>query len=109
MRRSWPGQLIPGYEHYTVQSWPALMHTSPATGHFLLVAFRLVGALNIAVGLPLAVIAVTAFRTRQRWAWQTLLTANTLALGAPITYDVTTGAIGPFELLEWVALAAGQP
>lgn len=101
-----PGQLIPGYEHYTGHSWPALMHTSPATAHFILVAFRLVGALNIAVGLPLAVITLTAFRARQRWAWWTLLAANTIALGAPITYDLTTGAIGPFELLEWVLLAA---
>ncbi len=58
MPRSWPGvrallfpgQLIPGYEHCTGHSWPAL------------------------------------------WA--------------PITYDLTTGAIGPFELLEWVLLAA---
>jgi hypothetical protein len=101
-----PGQLIPGYEHYAGHSWTALMHTSPATGHFILVAFRLVGALNVAVGLPLSVIALTAFRARQRWAWWTLLTANAIALGAPITYDLTTGAIGPFELLEWVLLAA---
>ncbi len=101
-----PGQLIPGYEHYTGHRWPALMHISPATGHFILVAFRLVGALNIAVGMPLSVIALTAFRARHRWAWWTLLTANTIALGAPITYDLTTGAIGPFELLEWILLAA---
>jgi len=56
-----PGQLIPGDEHYTGRSWPALMHASPATGHFIHVAFRLVGALNVAVGLPLGVIALTAF------------------------------------------------
>jgi hypothetical protein len=37
------------------------MHTSPATGHFILVAFRLVAALNVAVGLPLGVIALTTF------------------------------------------------
>jgi hypothetical protein len=101
-----PGQLTAGYEHYTGHSWSALMHTSPATGHFNLVAFRLVGALNIAVGLPLIVIALTAFRAQQRWAWWTLLAANTIAFAAPITYDLTTGAIGPFELLEWVLLAA---
>jgi hypothetical protein len=106
LRVSSPGQLIPGYEHYTGHSWPALMHTSPATGHFILVGFRLVGALNVAVGLPLSVIALTAFRARQRWAWWTLLTANAFALGAPITYDLTTGAIGPFGLLEWLLLAA---
>jgi hypothetical protein len=64
-----PGQLIPGYEHYASHRWPALMHTSSATGHFILVAFRLVAALNVAVGLPLSVIALTTFRARQRWAW----------------------------------------
>jgi hypothetical protein len=30
------------------------MHTSPATGHFILAAFCLVGALNVTVGLPSA-------------------------------------------------------
>jgi len=92
-----PGQLIPGYEHYTGYSWPALMHTSPATGHFILAGFCLVGALNVAVGLPLSVIALTAFRARQRWAWWTLLTANAIGLGAPIICDLTTGAIGPLR------------
>jgi hypothetical protein len=101
-----PDQLIPGYEHYTSQGWSALMHTSPATGDFILVMFRLVGALNIAAALPLIVLALTAFLARQRWAWWTLLTANTIAFGAPITYDFTTGAIGFFEKLEWVALAS---
>jgi hypothetical protein len=56
--------------------------------------------------LPLSVLALTAFRARQRWAWWTLLTANTIAFVAPITYDVTTGAIGFFEMLEWAALAS---
>jgi hypothetical protein len=101
-----PDQLIPGYEHFSRQNWTALMHTSPATGDFILVMFRLVGALNIAAALPLCVLALTAFRARQRWAWWTLVTANTIAFGAPITYDFTTGAIGFFEMLEWVALAS---
>jgi hypothetical protein len=70
---------------------------TPATGHVILVAFGLVGALNVAVGLPLTVIALTAFRARQRWAWWTVLTASTIALGAPISNDLTTGAIGPFR------------
>jgi hypothetical protein len=35
------------------------MHTSPATGHFILAAFCLVGALNVTVGLPLSVITLT--------------------------------------------------
>ena len=81
MPRSWPGVC----SRYTGQSWPALMHTSPATGNFILLVFRLVGALNIAIALPLSVLALTAFRARQRWAWWTLLTANTTPFVAPIT------------------------
>ncbi|MGY1617085.1 hypothetical protein ACI797_10105 [Geodermatophilus sp. SYSU D00691] len=95
-----PRQLVPGFEHFTGRSWPQLRETDPGTGAFLLLAFRLVGALNIAAALPLAAIALTGYRDRQRWAWWTLRLGHTTLLGAPITYDRTTGAIGVFERLE---------
>jgi hypothetical protein len=47
-------------------------------------------------------IAITAFRRCSRWAWWTLLAGYTIALGAPIVYDQATGAIGVFEVGEWV-------
>jgi hypothetical protein len=53
----------------------------------------------------LIVIAVTAFRTCYRWAWWTLAAGYTIALGAPIIYDQTTGAIGVFEVGEWIVPA----
>lgn len=59
--------------------------TPRLTGRLILVAFRLAGALNVGVGLPLRLIALTVSRARQRWAWWTLLTANAIAPGRPWT------------------------
>jgi hypothetical protein len=101
-----PQLLIPGFEQYTGRSWLELTQVSPDTASFMLLAFRLIGALNVAAALPLIMIAVTAFRRCYRWAWWTLLAGYTIALGAPILYDQTTGAIGLFEVGEWVVLAA---
>jgi hypothetical protein len=98
--------LVPGYEQYTGLSWAALTQDAPEIASFLLLVFRLVGALNVAAALPLIAIALTAFRAQQRWAWWTLLVGNTVALGAPMTYDQLTGAIGVFEVGEWVVLGA---
>jgi hypothetical protein len=101
-----PHQMTPGYEAYTGQSWTELTQQAPADAAYILVLIRLVGALNIATATPLLLITLTAFRGRQRWAWWTLLAGNTISFAAPITYDLTTGAIGVFEILEWVLLAA---
>jgi hypothetical protein len=51
-------------------------------------------------------IAVTAFRRGDGWAWWALLVGNTIALGSAMTYDQTVNVIGPFELSEYVGLAA---
>jgi hypothetical protein len=56
-------------------------------------------------GLLGSVIAATAFRRGERWAWWALLVGNTVALGSAITYDRTVNAIGPFELTEYLGLA----
>ena len=101
-----PHQLVAGYEHYTNRPWAQLTETSPDVASFILATFRLVGALNVAAAIPAIAIALTAFRARQRWAWWTLLAANSVAFAAPMLYDQVTGAIGPFEALEYVALAA---
>ncbi len=78
----------------------------PNTAYQLVAAARRRSALNVAAALPLIVIALTAFRAQQRWAWWTLLVGNTVALGAPMAYDQVTGAIGIFEVGEWVVLGA---
>jgi hypothetical protein len=51
------------------------------------------------------VIAVTAFRRGEVWAWWALLVGNTIALLSGMRYDWIVNAIGPFELTEYVGLA----
>jgi hypothetical protein len=87
-----PQLLIPGFERYTGRSWLELTRVSPHTARFILLAFRLIGALNVAAALPLIVIAITALRRCSRWAWWTLFVGNTIANGAPIMYDQATGS-----------------
>ena len=74
-----PGQLIPAMSTTRLQLACANAHLA---GHRSLHPRCLLPgcALNVAVGLPLSVITLTAFRARQRWAWWTLLTANAIAL-----------------------------
>jgi hypothetical protein len=98
--------LAAGYEGFTGGSWSELVGDSPQTAGFMFVLFRVYGAYNAAVGLLTIAIAWTAFRRGERWAWWALLVGNTLAYGGAMTYDRVVGAIGPFELLEYVGLAA---
>jgi hypothetical protein len=72
----------------------------------MVVLFRVYGAYIVAFGLLAIAITMTAFRQGERWAWWMLLVANTLAYGAAMIYDRTVGAIGPFEMSEYVGLAA---
>jgi hypothetical protein len=39
-------------------------------------------------------------------AWWALLFGNTIAFGSAMAYDWTVHAIGPFELTEYLGLAA---
>lgn len=101
-----PDQLVDGYEGYTDQPWSALGAANADTPDFILLLFRLLGAYNAAFAILAIAIAVTAFRRGERWAWWALLGGNTIAFLAPMTYDQIVGAIGPFEVLEFVALGA---
>ena len=67
--------------------------------------YRMYGVYNVLFGLMGSVIAVTAFRRGERWAWWALLVGNTVALLTAISYDLTVHAIGPFELTEYLGLA----
>src|SRR5215471_10395135 len=51
-------------------------------------------------------LAVTAFRRGDLWAWWVLLFGNTIALVSAMRYDWIVNAIGPFELTEYLGLAA---
>ena len=90
-----------GYEGFTGGSWSAL---DPATAAFITLVFRLFGTLCMTLGLMAVIVAATAFRRGERWAWWTLLAGNTLAYGAPMTYDRLVHAIGPFEMAEYLGL-----
>jgi hypothetical protein len=66
----------------------------------------MVGGLHVALGITLIAIIVGPFRRGDRWAWFAVLIGNVLGFGVPMTYDQITGAIGFFEILEFVAIAA---
>jgi deazaflavin-dependent oxidoreductase (nitroreductase family) len=101
-----PTVLTAGFETYTGGSWEAFAARERSAADFILIGFRLVGALNVVLGLTLVVVAAMAFRPEARWAWWALLAGNTVAFGAPIVYDRAVGYIGVFEVLEYVALFA---
>ena len=67
--------------------------------------FRVYGAYGVAVALLAIAITATAFRRGDGWAWWALLVGNTIAFVAAMMYDRVVGAIGPFEMLEYVGLA----
>ena len=68
------------------------------------VIFRLYAMFCVLFGFMGSVIAVTAFRRGERWAWWTLLAANTVALLSAMTYDKLVHAIGPLEVTEYIGL-----
>lgn len=68
------------------------------------VLYRMYGIYCVLFGIMGSAIAVTAFRRGERWAWWTLLVANTVALVSATTYDKIVNAIGPFELTEYLGL-----
>lgn len=96
--------LPAGYEGFTHASWSALLASSPTTAAFLTLVFRMFGALCATFGLLGIIIAATAFRRGERWAWWALLVGNTLAYGVPMTYDRIVNAVGPFEMTEYLGI-----
>jgi hypothetical protein len=97
--------LPAGYEGFTNGSWPELLRTSPMTARYMVVLFRMYGIYCVLFGLMGSAIAATAFRRGDRWAWWTLLVANSIAFVTAMRYDWIVNAIGPFELTEYVGLA----
>ena len=95
-----------GYEGFTGHSWSQLTHTLPPTAAYITLLFRLYGAFNVAFGLLATAVTAFAFRRGDHWAWWVLLTANTVAFGSAMAYDRIVNAIGPFEMLEYVGIAA---
>jgi len=94
------------YEGYTGYSWSDLTSTSPMTAGFMTLLFRMYGTFNVAFALMAIAIAATAFRHAHSWAWWALLVGNTLTFVSAMSYDRTVGAIGPFEMTEYLGLGA---
>lgn len=97
--------LPAGYEGFTRGSWADLMKLAPMAGKYMDVLYRTYGWYNVAFGVTATLIAVTAFRRGDRWAWWALLLGNTITLVSAIIYDKRVNAIGPFELTEYLGLA----
>ena len=101
------GPILPAeYEGFTGYSWSALANTSPMATEFMTLVFRMYGTYGVAFSLMAIAIAVTALRRGDRWAWWALLVGNTLTYVAAMTYDQIARAVGPFELTEYLGLAA---
>lgn len=96
--------LPAGFEGYSGGSWSALTAATPLSAAYMAVLYRLYGVYCVIFGFMGSSIAVTAFRRGERWAWWTLLVANTVALVSAMTYDKLVNAIGPFELTEYLGL-----
>ena len=94
------------YEGFTGYSWSGLSATSPKATGFMTLLFRMYGTYGVAFSLMAIAITVTAFRRGDGWAWWALLAGNTLAFAAAMRYDWIVRAIGPFELTEYLGLAA---
>jgi hypothetical protein len=100
-------QILPaGYEHFSGHVWKDLVASSPATAGFIEVLFRLYGAYIVAFCVMAILVANTAFRRGEAWAWWALLVGNTIAYGSAMTYDQIAGAIGPLEASEYLGIAA---
>ncbi len=97
--------LPAAFEGFSGASWSALVSTSPLTAGYMIVLYRTYGMYNVAFGLVTVLIAVTAFRRGEPWAWWALLVGNGITLVSAITYDRVSNAIGPFELTEYLGLA----
>jgi len=113
MAAAWPDHLlgphgtpiiVAGYEGFTRTSWSELTRTLPATARYIQVVYAMYGIYCVIFGLLTTVIAVTAFRRGERWAWWALLIGNTIALVSATRYDWVVNAIGPFELTEYLGL-----
>jgi hypothetical protein len=97
--------LPAGYEGYTRGSWQQLTAMSAETAGYITLIFRMYGIYIVAFSLLAIAIAANGFRRGERWTWWALLVGNTIAFVAAMAYDRIVGAIGPFEMSEYLGLA----
>ncbi len=94
------------YENFTGYSWPQFTTATPNAVNFLTLVFRMYGIYGVGFSLMAIFITVTAFQRGDNWAWWALLVGNTLTYVSAMTYDQIARAVGPFEVTEYLGLAA---
>ena len=100
-------QILPaGYQGFTGYSWQELVATAPKSADYATLLFRMFGLYGVAFSLLAIGIAANGFRRRERWAWWALLVGNTITFVGAMAYDQIVRAVGPFELTEYLGLAA---
>jgi hypothetical protein len=98
--------LVADYEGFTGYSWNALIAATPLVAEYTTLLYRMFGIYIVAFSLLAIAIAANGYRAGARWAWWALLVGNTIAFLAPMAYDQIVRAVGPFELSEYLGLAA---
>jgi len=98
--------LPAGYEGFTGGAGQLLVASSPKTAEYATLLFRMFGTYGAAFSLLAIAVAATAFRRGERWAWWSLLIGNTITFVSAMSYDQIVRAVGPFELTEYLGLAA---
>jgi hypothetical protein len=96
--------LPAGFEGYSRHSWDQLTATTPSIAGYITLIFRMYGIYIVAFSVLAVMIAANAFRRGERWAWWALLIGNTLAYPSAMIYDRIVGAIGPFEMSEYLGI-----
>jgi hypothetical protein len=71
--------LPAGFEGYSGGSWEELARSSPGIAGYMTVLFRTYGIHCAVFGVLGSIIATTAFRRGEAWAWRAFLDANTAA------------------------------
>lgn len=98
--------LPAGYEGFTGGLWQALDLAAPRATEYVTLLFRMYGLYGVAFSLIAIAVAANAFRRGERWAWWSLLVGNTITFVGAMAYDQIVRAVGPFELTEYLGLAA---
>jgi hypothetical protein len=98
--------LPAGYEGFTGHSWQELVAMAPRTAEYTTLLFRMFGLYGVAFSLLAIGIAAIGFRRHEPWAWWALLVGNTITFAGAMAYDQIVRAVGPFELTEYLGLAA---
>ena len=97
--------LPAGYEGFTGGSWQQLVATSPKTAEYTTLLFRMYGLYIVAFSVLATGMAAYGLHRGEAWTWWALLVGNTLAYPGAMAYDRIVGAIGPFELSEYLGIA----